>query len=183
MSNLRNHKGIKIKDDVSKAVEMRQAALRPALVVARKIDKKTRFVQDKILHRGQLYGINNIHEMPCDISTAYCKQADGKTIFAGELTALSNLHPCTVVIDGVKYKSTEHYFQYMKCKEQGQHQLASDILKVENPREAMIMGKAVHTDMTWIDTRGVEIMKKAVTAKFSDKHLGNILSQTNGEII
>jgi hypothetical protein len=171
-----------IKDDFCKNTLRKQTALKPILAQAKREDKRTKFVNEKILFHGQLYGIDDLQNMPLDTESATCRKGDGTTVFSGELCPLSNLHPANIYIDGNPFGSSEHYYQTKKCQEHGNSALAAQIRQAVTPREAMNMGKAIKPSKQWTSTVGVQIMTQALKAKFQIPEMKNYLCATAGVI-
>ena len=105
------------------------------------------------------------------------------TFFAGELSPLSNLHPCNITVQSVQWKSTEHFYQFNKCKDLGRSDLASEVYCAKSPREAMTIGGKVRPNNDWVMSRGLELMKTAVEAKFSVPAMRQALLNTQGLIV
>ena len=169
-----------LRDDLCKETLQKQAQLRPVLAVAKRHDQKAKFVNDKILFRGSLYGKESLHKFPIDLQQASCKRGNGVTIFSGELCPLSNLYPCEITIDNKTYASTEHYYQSKKCESMGKADVAKTILRTPTPRQAMFMGKETQPPIDWYYSKGKEIMAEALRAKFENETLRDYLLSTIG---
>jgi hypothetical protein len=174
--------GIIIKDDFCLNTQRRQNSLKPILTLAKSEDRRAKFVSDKILFRGQLYGLEDIKKMPLDTESASCRMSNGVTVFSGELCPLSNLHPVNIEIDGKPYGSTEHYYQTKKCEHFGNTHLANQIYQAATPREAMELGKAFKPSRDWTETTGAELMTRAVKTKFEQPEMKRFLLATRGAI-
>jgi DNA-directed RNA polymerase II subunit RPB2 len=101
-----------------------------------------------------------------------------------EYREFSSYYPVDLMIDGLRYRSTEHYFQAMKFPEHPEYQ--EMIRKVKKPREAKKLGKtedyAIRPD--WATHRDT-VMMTALREKFSDRHpeLKNLLLDTGNAIL
>jgi hypothetical protein len=176
-----NAKGLRFADDLAHETKKKQTELFPALMYAKKLDKKARFVNDKILYRGKLYGKDNLKSMPgIDIQKACCLKGNGMTIFSGELCPLSNLYSVVFDVNGEKFQSTEHFYQVKKCEDYGEMELAGEIRAVTTPREAMFIGKQIRPDDTWLRSKGDKIMREGIKHKFSVPEMRDFLIQTTG---
>ena len=182
--NARHLRGTKIilKDDICRNTQRKQAALKPILALAKHHDNKARFINEKILFHGQVYGQDDLNHMPLETETATCRKGNGVTIFSGELCPLSNLHPITLFIDGKPYASSEHYYQTEKCLDLGNERLADQVYHAVTAREAMDAGKTLRPTKEWSETTGAAIMTKAAKVKFQNEKLQNYLLATTGAI-
>jgi ribA/ribD-fused uncharacterized protein len=82
-----------------------------------------------------------------------------------EYAEFSNFYEAEFELDGMRWKTVEHYFQYQKFP--GDQVLQDKIYKAKRPAEAKRLGKtrspAFRTD--WNTVRD-SVMKRAVEAKF-----------------
>ena len=110
--------------------------------------------------------LESIKETGADFQGLGLIKTDTHVYFAGDHSPLSNLFPCKIFSDGGSFASSEHMFQYLKCKALDKHQVARKILLQPSPRDAMSTGKVVRTTREWCETVGSDIMRKVITAKF-----------------
>ena len=171
-----------LKDDVSKETLNRQAELRPILSLAKKHDNSAKFVNEKILYQGNLYGKENLKDLPFDAEQAYCKKEHGVTIFSGELCPLSNLHPVKQIVDNVEYLSNEHWYQSQKLVSLGHQDKAEKVKQADTPREAMNLAKHLRPNKEWYLGEGKKLMEKGIRAKFSQQKMKEYLMSTVGPI-
>ena len=104
------------------------------------------------------------------------------TVFSGTPCALSNLHDVDIEIDGIKYNSSEQYYQSQKCRDLNRGDLAEKVMKAKSGYSSMTEGNALRPSKRWTCDRGVEIMKKGVRAKFALESCKQILLSKNGLI-
>ena len=158
--------GIFMNDDLSAESRRRKNSLLPLLHELRTIDSRTQFRGDKISFRGRLYDERNVNSLPIDPHATTTISANGVTTFAGRFSKLSNLHPCTLEIDGRTWSSVEQYVQFCKATNWGDQKTAASILGTDDPIEAMTFGRTVDTMGTdWVQ-QSEEIMEKALKKKF-----------------
>jgi len=109
-----------------------------------------------------------------------------KVEFWGEKRFLSNMYEATVLIDGVVYPSSEHYYQSQKFLEDEHKNM---ILKGTTPKESKKIARkileenpnAIRDDF---DDIKIDIMKKVVFAKFEQNlDLQEKLLNIEGEIV
>lgn len=79
----------------------------------------------------------------------------------------SNFFEVEFELDGVKFKSAEHAYQYAKAKTFGDEDIAAKILKAKSAQSAKAFGKKVANflDATW-DSKKDDVMLNVLRAKF-----------------
>ena len=176
---------IYLRDDLSPSCSRKQAVLRPVVRFLQSYDNRVRMVQDSIIFRGKRYNFQSVvgGKIPIDISQVSQKFVNGMTFFAGEVSPLSNLHPCDLMIDLIPWRSVEHYYQYHKCMEHGASDLAAEIYCASTPRDAMVLGSKVKASHEWTTNKGVGFIKTAVLEKFNQPHLKSAILNTRGLIV
>ncbi len=79
---------------------------------------------------------------------------------------LSNFYKCNVVVDGINYRSTEHYYQSMKTSREDLRQMIRD---APSPYYAKVIGGALRENdiiKDW-ESKRVGVMMKGIRAKFT----------------
>ena len=71
--------------------------------------------------------------------------------FHGARSPLSNFFPCSITVQNVDFKSSEHAFQYQKCKHHGDHTKAANVLKAETALDAKRIGDSISKTSQWED--------------------------------
>ena len=127
----------------------------------------------------------------------------------GEYEEFSNFHPCKLKIDGVKYATTEHYFQSQKFVYEGATprtlEYARIIATQSTPYKTKILGKQqktrynypwakllhniideysdVEMNPEWDEVKN-EVMRKAIICKFTQNpRLRELLLSTTAPLI
>ena len=100
-----------------------------------------------------------------DMTAVETSMNDSHVFFSGEYSPLSNLYPCSLIIDDREYKSVEQYYQYHKCMQNGKPEIAKEILQSSSPRNAMYLGKQVKVSDDWCKSKGCELFKTALSVK------------------
>ena len=95
--------------------------------------------------------------------------------FRGEYEFLSNLHPCTVVLDGLEYPSVEHAYQAAKSTDP---EFRRKVRKAP-VKMAMRWGKKTKCRSDW-DRIKRGVMERLLRQKFNDPELW-VLLQSTGE--
>ena len=99
--------------------------------------------------------------------------------FKGKYRFLSNFYPVHLIIDGKDYATTEHYFQSCKFKNPV---ISEKIRTASSPSLAKKLARK-HASVVrgdWFDV-SLEIMEKALRAKFKNPELKKMLLET-GEL-
>ena len=95
--------------------------------------------------------------------------------FKGIYNFLSNFYPAKIVIDGLEYATTEHYFQSMKFLDP---EIQKKIRTTPTPSLAKKLSKRYKKREDWYDI-SLEVMEKALRAKFSIPKLHRMLLATD----
>jgi len=158
---------IYLQDDLAPDVEKRQQELRPVLNHIRKTNPNAKavLVDDKLRFEGRLYTRETVKDIPMDMTAVGTSMNDSHVFFSGEYSPLSNLYPCSLIIDDREYKSVEQYYQYHKCMQNGKPEIAKEILQSSSPRNAMYLGKQVKVSDDWCKSKGCELFKTALSVK------------------
>lgn len=100
--------------------------------------------------------------------------------FEGEYSFLSNFYPCTVVIDGQMYASSEHYYQAMKFADESTRRL---VQYAPTPGQAKRVARGFLARADWDDVR-VDVMRRALESKFRDgTSIASKLLNTGGSML
>ena len=94
--------------------------------------------------------------------------------FKGKYYFLSNFYPAKIVIDGLEYATTEHYFQSMKFTSP---KIRERIRNTSTPALAKKMAKKYKRREDWYDV-SLSVMEKALKVKFSRPALREKLLDT-----
>lgn len=97
--------------------------------------------------------------------------------FRGEYSFLSNFSSYGFELEGVYYKTVEHYFQAQKCVNKKEFQ---QIVNAETPALARKLGRKVSLRKDWPEVKE-EIMMKGVRAKFTQNPEAKELLLKTGE--
>lgn len=97
--------------------------------------------------------------------------------FSGQYSFLSNMYPCTVEIERLKYPSAEHAFQAMKSLNLNDR---IAIARCSSPKEAKQAGKRLKLRDDWEQVK-TGYMYDILKVKFSDLELASKLKETGDE--
>jgi N-glycosidase YbiA len=106
--------------------------------------------------------------------------------FEGKYRFLSNFYPCEIYHKGITYPSVEHFYVASKVNDDqlinGIYYTKADfkemISKIDSPAIAKKIGQKVKIRSDWNDIR-LDIMKWAVTEKFKNEELSDLLLSTD----
>ena len=144
---------------------------------------KSRLDGDSLLINGTRYTIDDLDRLPSDIAAHKAAEKLNEThiIFSGELSPYSNFHPCSFVIDGQTYHSSEQYIQYQKALAFGDSYVANKILNTDTAIEC----KRLSYQINGVDTErwkneGYDICYEGIKQKFlqNDVLLAQLKSTT-----
>jgi ribA/ribD-fused uncharacterized protein len=160
-------KGSKIflDDDYPKEIQTKRRCLKSVIKLAKTHDAKARLVKDQLYIDDKPYTLENIKDCPVDTTSLGCKITDTHVLFSGEFSALSTLYPCVLTIDGRSYNSVEQYFQSEKCRQASQLHIQQRVMAACTGRDAMEQGRSVKPTAEWLGKKGIEAMRKAMTAQ------------------
>jgi ribA/ribD-fused uncharacterized protein len=95
--------------------------------------------------------------------------------FSGEYRFLSNFYPIDLVIDGITYRSAEHY--YMSCKPDNDT-VRDRIISAKSPSIAKRLGRKCKLRPDWEEKYRDKSMITALRAKFENSYLNGLLLET-----
>jgi ribA/ribD-fused uncharacterized protein len=87
---------------------------------------------------------------------------------------LSNFHPCTVVLDGVEYRTVEHAYQAAKTLDRAERE---HVRCAPTPAEAKERGRHLTMRPDWPDIK-IDVMRALLEQKFSTGPLRDKLLAT-----
>lgn len=100
-------------------------------------------------------------------------------------SCLSQWWPARFVVDGVEFRSAEHFMMWRKARLFGDEATAARVLEVSHPNEAKTLGRLVagFDEATWADER-FGIVVEGSLAKFGQhRPLREFLLGTGGRIL
>ena len=104
------------------------------------------------------------HEPGSQLCDAYVESQNSVRAFAGKDMILSNFYPTTIDIFGVKHRSAEHAFQYVKALRCGDLQRATAIKDAKTALDAKRISKEI-TVSEQFRSKQIEIMTEILDAK------------------
>ncbi len=149
---------------------MKNRALLPIRCAAIDLGKNVCLVEDKLTIDSKLYMMDNLHELPTDLSPEKLatKTIDKHTFFFSAATPLSNFHTITFEIDGIVYNFGEMYIQASKAKLFRDDVTLKKIMNSKTPGEMKVLGTRISNFNAdcWAQA-APKIANKCYHAKFS----------------
>lgn len=89
---------------------------------------------------------------------------NGTVAFQSPLSPLSNLFPCTIIYNGIRYICLEQAYQHQRALHHQRLDTARDIMALTNPYDIMNEGKDFLDNQEWINRR-LPLMESLVRHK------------------
>ena len=113
-ANRRNLKGTEyvLHEDLPDSYVKARGQLRPIMIAAQ---QKAMFIGDKLKVDDKIYEVGDINHLPPHLEpTNVCTQKTDMVLFFGKHSPLSNMHMCSITLDGQDNSSVEQYYQQQK---------------------------------------------------------------------
>lgn len=161
--------GIFLREDFAAVIEYRRRSMYPILKLSKTLDEKSHIRIDKLIYKGQKYSLETL---PLEILSAGEAGPNAKTkgkylYFNGRASPFSNFHPSRMVINENTFNCAEQFYQYSKAMFAGCAQVAAQIKLEDDPLKQKGLGDSVRVDKVWYTEVGLDIMKQAIHAKFT----------------
>ena len=170
-------KNVYVSKDLPEEWIDRRRILKPIFNAARRQDslkRNTKLTKDRLVISGKPYTVapvNNLFELESIVDiTASCQHSDpntGTTVFLRPHSPYSNLYPCELNVDNVKYNSAEQFIQSGKASLFDDDVSHSRIMRETNPYKIKKLGSKVKNFnlQKWRNV-SKQIAFRAVHAKF-----------------
>ena len=169
MLNRNNKNKLYLNQDFPPEVERKRSFLRPYVKAAYDNHHKAVLVGDMILVDGKRYSVNDLEDLPEDISPdkIAIKEKNGAMLFYHADAYLSNFYKAPLNIDGITYQCVEQYFTAEKARTFHDHHTVSRIMDSDKPSEMKYLGKTTKgfNQKTW-DEKASTVMLNGLRAKF-----------------
>ena len=164
--------GIYVNKEYPIQIKKARDRLRPVFWMIKskpKYKDKCKLQGGKLVVDGVKYTVDTLGNLPLELAAyqAAEKRDDTALVFHGEWSPYSNFHPSPFLVDGVLFKSAEHYIQYQKSLFFGDSIMANQILKSQTPIEAKRLSYNIadFNAQRWI-REGYELCAKGIREKF-----------------
>ena len=165
--------GIYVNEEYPIQIKRARDRLRPVYWMIKskpKYKDKCKLQGDKLVVDGIKYTVDTLGSLPMELSAyqAAEKRNDEVLVFHGEWSPFSNFHISPFSVDGIAFRSAEHYIQYQKSLYFGDSITANQILKSQTPIEAKRLSYNI-TNFNikhWLKD-GYALCEKGVKEKFT----------------
>ena len=174
----RTLKMVYVTEDFPYDIRRKRNKLKPILKAAGKNPQYRNCISmksDKLLFKGDLLSVNNLHQLPVDINprTLAEVKTDDVLIFGGinsDYYELSNYYGCDITYQNRKFNSIEQCYQHSKAVMFGDTRAATAILRATDPGEQKFLAKNIRgfNINTWNRAK-VGLMTDMLHCKF-DQH-------------
>ena len=134
-----------------------------------KYKDKCKLQGDKLEVDGVKYTVDTLGNLPLELAAyqAAEKRDDRALVFHGEWSPYSNFHLSPFLVDGILFKSAEHYIQYQKSLIFGDSITVNQILRSQTPIEAKRLSYNIadFNVQRWMK-EGYELCEKGIREKF-----------------
>jgi hypothetical protein len=171
-----------LREDLSPESLAHRNALLPIVKKARATDMKCAIVGDILYLESKRYSKHDLHKLPPALSPVNVStRSDNECLaFFGKSNPLSNFHGCSFSIGGVKYNSTEQFYQSKKADFVLDMSTKEKIMTSNIPAVQKRLGDSIKIldKEKWNDL-APELMYGGIMAKFSqNQDLKNFLLST-----
>lgn len=104
-----------INQQYPREIMTRRRLLYPVLKQARNLGHRATLVADKLIIEGLTYTVNNIREVPFNITTLHESTNETNFAFFVQFSMMSNFNPSPFVLGNVKYSCVEMFYQSKKA--------------------------------------------------------------------
>lgn len=177
-------KGIYIKPDLPIAMTQRRSFLAKSLGGAKEEDKDAKLVKDKLLYKGNMYTIDNIHEAGIQ-ERGHTITTDTHVRFYGYPSKFSNFHRTRIQMNGRVFSSAEQAFQFFKADRRGDRDTAGRILRESHPVVIKRLARHLAPRNEQEERTDLDIMYAVVKNKFQQNTVLReaLLQTTNLDIV
>ena len=182
-----NMKGVSIYLHVSEDKKKHDRLLDKVVELAQKHDPHAKRTRDRIFYKGSPHDIASLKRTDLPMHNLHQTENESSIGFLGELSPLSNFYQHEMTIDGMQFRSMEHYYQQRKAETAGDMSTAAKISMCNHPSEAKRTAKEIRHSTGDIPARNIdkecEIMSKGLKVKFSDPTLKAFLLETKDKTL
>ena len=157
-----------------KEIVTRRRILQPVLYAAKDANLKASLVEDRLYIDSVLYTVENVCDVPFDISKLNENRNDSTVAFLGRLSPLSNFYPAPFSADEEHFTCVEQYYQYKKAVIAQDKDSCAAIMSSSDPLDIKRTGDAItmkpDIKKSWMNSN-IKLMTEALTHKFQQNKL------------
>lgn len=161
-------KWIYVNEDIPPELRGPRADMRALAKYATEIGYTAKAVGDKLVINNRVFRSNELHLLPPDLSLekVKIKNVPNGLAFQGEPAFLSNLHPASFVMRGIRFNCAEQAYQFYKAACVNNLEASQSILRCSDPKDIREKGNKIEPNIKW-DQQKDEKMRMIVLNKFS----------------
>ena len=162
-------RGLRLTSDFPAVIQQRRSTLFPIYYAAKRQGKNPRMPSDRLYIGNKVYTVDNMKDLPHDLQpdVASIRSIGNVKAFFGKQCPLSNFYPAPFMVDGINYKTSEHYLQHKKALLMKDDQIATKILTAETPDMCKSLAREIK-NMDWQkwSDEASELVKPGLLEKF-----------------
>ena len=151
-----------------------QDILQPVLRAAKYAKLRASLVEDRLYIESVLYTVDNVFDVPFDISGLHENRSDSSVAFLGRLSQLCNFYHGPFSADEEDVICVEQYYQYKKALISKDKDVCAAIMCSFDPLDIKRTGDTIlintNVKKSWIDYN-ITFMSEALTHKFQQNKL------------
>ena len=176
-----------VRPHLSDETQRTTSVLQKAQRIGKSTDPSCRVVGGRLMYKGKSFNIENLHKSDIPVHKIHQRETSDSVGFLGYLSPLSNFHKCEVRVNGVSYRSVEHFYQMRRAALCNEHELVAKLHVMDTAREVKQAVNDFKRDqpgkLVLSENEDLDIMKTGLTAKFADKALQTFLLETGDKTI
>ena len=168
--------GIYVDREYDEVTEKNRSILRPFLKAAKALPdyrKKSKLEGSQLKIQSRKFTVETLHKLPKELKLFEnsSRQDSASIAYFGIINPLSNFHPASFVLDGIKFHSSEQFIQYQNAKLFNDNHSIGKIMSLISALECKQQGNLVKGFLadTW-HRSAKHLCKPGIEAKFLQNH-------------
>lgn len=159
---------IYVNEDVPPELRGPRADMRALARHASDLGHTARAVANKLIINNRVFRANELHLLPPSLSleNVKIKNVPNGLAFQGAPAFLSNLHPASFVMRGIKFNCAEQAYQFYRAACVNNLEVSQAVLKCADPQDIREKGNKIEPNHNW-DLQKDEKMKMIILNKFT----------------
>ena len=177
-------KGVHISDAVTVEEQDRRRDMRCIYAAGKAKGVNVKLKGSSIIIDGVKYVHKDIHNLPKGLSIQQVKTVPTKDgiAFQSHYSYLSNMFPCTIIYEGIEYKSSEHLYHAEMARHHDRLDLVNSIIKAKDGYATKKISKEIVIAEDW-EVAKLKIMRKVIQLKFDQNdNIRDMLLATIGHL-
>ena len=183
--------GIYVDREYDEITEKKRSVLRPFLKAAKALPdyrKKCKLEGSQLKIQSRKFTIDTLHKLPKELKLfeRSSKQDNNTVAYFRIINPLSNFHPATFTLDGIKFHSSEQFIQYQKAKLFKDNYSIGKIMSSISALECKQQGNVVKGFVSDTWKRSAKLLcKPGIEAKFNQNRnlMEALVFETGGKTI